>query len=198
MPNKKAEFLFRGESVADTHELVEQAKNGDQSAFTALLKPHLKIGYNVCYRITGSQHDAEDALAEAMALAYRGMAKFRGDAKFETWFYRIAANASKELMRRKKEAVYIQDDEDGEIQLADPAVSDTFRAVEGMGDITTALNSLSADAREAFVLASVVGLKIAEIAAHQGSSVSATKVRLHRARRTLREMLDTDGTLKRA
>lgn len=182
--------------MTDTQELVEQAKNGDQSAFTALLKPHLKIGYNVCYRITGSQHDAEDALAEAMGLAFRGMAKFRGDAKFETWFYRIAANASKELMRRKKEAVYIQDDEGGEIQLADPSVPDAFSAVEGMGDVTTALNSLSADAREAFVLASVVGMKIAEIASHQGSSVSATKVRLHRARRTLKDMMNTDGTLR--
>lgn len=65
-----------------------------------------------------------------------------------------------------------------------------------MGDVTTALNSLSADAREAFVLASVVGMKIAEIASHQGSSVSATKVRLHRARRTLKDMMNTDGTLK--
>lgn len=170
-------------------ELVEAARDGDSSAFASLVGGHRQRLYNVCYRICGNHHDAEDALQNALALAWRNLAKFRGASGFGTWVYRIASNTSLELIRRRKDETSLDEDVFGnEVQLADTAprfedqITDNDR-------LNTALESISAEAREALVLQAVGGLKISEIAAHQKSSVSATKVRLHRARKTLQEIL---------
>ena len=119
-----------------------------------------------------------------------GASRFRGESKFGTWFYRIASNAAVALVRKRKQEKPIDDDEDGYfIQLEDTAAA--FE--EQLADhdrLSIALQQINADSREALVLAEVAGLTYAEIAVHQNASLSAVKVRIHRAKKKLAELLE--------
>lgn len=174
-------------------ELIQQAKQGSQRAFSELLARNESKLWNVCLRITANHHDAEDAFAAAVYLGWKNLGKFRGESGFGTWMYRIASNASYEVVRKRRPEVSIDnplddDDTSRTMDIADP----TRHFEESLADndeLTTALAQLPEDAREALILSEVAGMKLAEIAEHQGASLSATKVRVHRARKTMRELL---------
>ena len=80
-------------------ELAAQAAAGDAAAFETLVSRHAGRVYRLAYRLTGSDADAQDVLQDAFLAAYRGLASFRGAARFSTWLYRIATNAA--LMHRR-------------------------------------------------------------------------------------------------
>ena len=65
---------------------------GDRSAFDVLVRRHQRAIYAVCYRFAGNHADASDLAQDAFVRAYRGLARFKGDAAFGTWLYRIAVN----------------------------------------------------------------------------------------------------------
>lgn len=91
-------------TVADSEpELVGRVRRGDQQAFAELAQANRGPAWAVCLRITGSVHDAEDALQDALAAAWQNIHRFRGDSKFSTWFFRIAANAALAVVRRRAE-----------------------------------------------------------------------------------------------
>lgn len=170
-------------------ELLNSALGGDQRAFAALVSRYQHIAWSVCIRITENRHDAEDALQIALASAWQNLGKFRGDAKFGTWFYRIVSNSAMAIVRKRKTEVSINNDDDGYfIELEDTTAAFEDRLTEN-DRLTTALQQLNDDAREAVVLAEVAGLSHAEIARHQNSTPNATKVRIHRAKKQLAELL---------
>jgi RNA polymerase sigma-70 factor (ECF subfamily) len=83
--------------------LVAEARDGDRSAFDALVRRTWADTYSLAFRLTGNAEDARDVCQEAYLRAYRGLRRFRGDARFTTWLYRITANcASTQLGRRRR------------------------------------------------------------------------------------------------
>ena len=80
-------------AIAD-EELAARAAAGDAGAFEALVGRHEARVYRLAYRLTGSDADARDVLQDAFLAAYRGLAAFRGAARFSTWLYRITTNLS--------------------------------------------------------------------------------------------------------
>ena len=174
----------------DDAELLSKAREGDERAFAELVTRYQHIAWSVCMRITENQHDAEDALQHALASTWKNLSRFRGESKFGTWFYRIASNAAVALVRKRKQEKPIDDDEDGYfIQLEDTAAA--FE--EQLADhdrLSIALQQINADSREALVRAEVAGLTYAEIAVHQNASLSAVKVRIHRAKKKLADLLE--------
>ncbi|MFC3850457.1 RNA polymerase sigma factor [Corynebacterium hansenii] len=175
-------------------EIVREALGGDQRAFAELVTRHRLKAWNVCLRICSDQHDAEDAFQSAIALAWRNLGKFRGNSGFGTWFYRIASNASLELVRSRRDVVSLDGElGDGkEVHLVGHSPSFENSVVDSQ-ELRAALEGLTPEAREAIVLFEIAGLKVAEIADHQQSTLSATKVRLHRARKQLASALVHDG-----
>lgn len=170
-------------------ELLSRAREGDQRAFAELVTRYQHIAWSVCVRITQHHQDAEDALQIALASAWQNLGRFRGEAKFGTWFYRIASNSAMALVRKRKPTQSIDDDDEGYvIELVDAASAFEERLAD-QDRLTTALQKLSDESREALVLAEVAGLSYAEIAVHQSASLSATKVRIHRAKKKLAELL---------
>lgn len=174
-------------------DLIQAAKNGDQSAFSSLIEEHQTRLWNVCLRITSNHHDAEDAFAAAVYLGWRNLPKFRGQSGFGTWMYRIASNAAYELVRKRRPEVSMDaprggDDDAPAMDFSDPA-RHFEESIADNDELSAALAHLPEDAREALILAEVAGMKLSEIAEHQGSSLTATKVRVHRARKTMRELL---------
>ncbi len=179
------------EPTRDTTELVAAAKGGDREAFDELVRVTHADTYTLAYRLTGDEEDARDVVQEAYLRAYRGLNRFRGDAQFSTWMYRITANcAATHLGRRARhrhdeleEAEAVADtrpDHDPQLR----ADADDLR-----GRLRVALDALPPRLRAVVVLRDVYDMPHESIAAELGISESAAKVRLHRARNKLREQL---------
>ena len=75
-------------------DLVSEARKGDRSAFEELVKLTYVDSYTLALRLVGDEEDARDVVQEAYLRAFRGLKRFRGDAQFTTWLYRITANCA--------------------------------------------------------------------------------------------------------
>lgn len=177
-----------GQEMVD---LVAAAKAGDQAAFEELVRVTHADAYTLAFRMTGNEEDAKDVVQEAYLRAWKGLKRFRGDAKFNTWLYRITANcAVTHLSRRTRDRHDVLDDDDS---APDTRVESDPAARLGAGDdrrlLQAALESLSPEMRAVVVLRDIYDLPHEAIAAELGISEGAAKVRLHRARKKLRERL---------
>jgi len=171
--------------------LVAAAKDGDRKAFDALVQATYAHAYTLAIRLTGNEEDARDVVQDAYLRAYKGLKRFRGDSSFSTWLYRITANcASTQLGRRNR---HRHEDLDEEAPLADErAETDPELRATAESDrerVSAALRALPPRLRAVVVLRDVYDLPHEAIAAELGISEAAAKVRLHRARRKLRERL---------
>ena len=165
------------------------ARSGDRDAFADLVRATYDATYTLAYRLTGNEEDARDVVQDAYLRAYRGIGNFRGDARVTTWLYRITANcASTHLGGRRR---HRHEPLDTDVDLIDvaPAADPVDRAVAADLRVTVeqAVAELPPRLRAVVVLRDVYDLSHEAIAAELGISETAAKVRLHRARRKLRE-----------
>jgi RNA polymerase sigma-70 factor (ECF subfamily) len=176
-------------------ELIGAAKAGDREAFDELVRRTFVDTFTLARRLTGNEEDARDVVQESYLRAWRGIGKFRGDAAFSTWLYRITANAASSHVhkRRRQRAEPFNDD----FEPADPhsgeQVEQHAESGEALARISVALDELPPKLRTVVVLKDVYGLSHEAIAEELGISVSAAKVRLHRGRRKLRDTLYEEG-----
>src|SRR2546426_4584 len=84
-------------------ELVEQAKNGDRLALETLALRHQAWIYNIAVRMVFNPHDAEEVTQEVLVKVITKLSSFKGESKFRTWLYRIAANHVLNMKRRRAE-----------------------------------------------------------------------------------------------
>jgi RNA polymerase sigma-70 factor (ECF subfamily) len=175
----------------DMVDLVRSAKNGDRAAFDELVRLTYAETYTLAYRLTGDEEDARDVVQESYLRAYRGLKRFRGDAQFTTWLYRITSNcASTQLGKRSRHRHEEIDDDAATDDLRVASNPDASLEAAALRDrLQAALLGLPPRLRAVVVLRDVYDLPHEAIAAELGISVSAAKVRLHRARRRLREDL---------
>lgn len=171
--------------------LVTAARSGDKSAFDELVKATYADMYTLAYRLTGNEEDARDVVQDAYLRAYRGLKRFRGDARFTTWMYRITANcASTHLAKRARNR---HDDlgEDFDVIDLHPGHNPERQAEYSFEreQVAEALTELPPRLRSVIVLRDVYDLSHGSIATELGITEAAAKVRLHRARRKLRERL---------
>jgi len=171
--------------------LVEAAVSGDKSAFEELVRRTTADTYTLALRLTGNEEDARDVTQEAYLRAYRGLDKFRGDARFTTWLYRITANCAS--THRSRQAKHRHDELIEEALPADtrPGSDPEARAEDSLDRdrVSAALQHLPENLRRVVVLRDVYDLPHEAIAAELGITEGAAKVRLHRARQKLRESL---------
>ncbi|MDP9418709.1 MAG: sigma-70 family RNA polymerase sigma factor [Actinomycetota bacterium] len=171
--------------------LVAAARQGDRLAFEELVRVTSAETYTLAYRLVGNEHDARDVVQEAYLRAYRAIGRFRGDAKFTTWMYRITANCAVTHLERRRRHRHeeLADDAplaDGNVE-RDPQARADASALRG--ELGVALQELPPRLRAVVVLRDIYDLPHEAIAAELGISETAAKVRLHRARRRLREQL---------
>ena len=186
--------MARSDSVMPTEvgELVAAAKAGDRGAFDALVKATYAQTYTLALRLTHNEEDARDVVQEAYLRAYKGLKKYRGDAQFSTWLYRITANTSSSMtQRRSRSRTDSLDDSGAEViderLFANPEASSEQSALHQR--LSTAVAELPPKLRTIVVLKDVYDLPHEAIAEELGISVAAAKVRLHRARKRLRDAL---------
>jgi RNA polymerase sigma-70 factor (ECF subfamily) len=173
-------------------ELVTAAKAGDRGAFDELVKVTYAQTYTLALRLTHNEEDARDVVQEAYLRAYKGLKKYRGDAQFTTWLYRITANCAATHLGKGNKHRH-EDLEDSAATLyderpeSDPAISADATILRDR--VNAALAHLPPRLRAVVVLRDVYDLPHEEIAQELGITEAAAKVRLHRARKQLRERL---------
>jgi RNA polymerase sigma-70 factor, ECF subfamily len=171
--------------------LVAAARDGDPDAFEEVVRATYVDTYTLAFRLTGDEEDARDVVQESYLRAYRGLGRFRGDAQFTTWLYRITANcASTHLGRRSRFRHDLLADDLPVADLhpdADP--SGKFDSAATHDRLMDALRELPPKLRAVVVLRDIYDLPHDTIAKELGISETAAKVRLHRARKKLRDSL---------
>lgn len=176
-------------------ELIAKAKQGDLSAFEALILKHEKIVYNVALRMMNHSEDARDISQEVFLKAYRSLAQFDERAAFSTWLYRITHNTCIDEMRKRKgkQSYSLEEElenEDGTMQrqVADAGDTPEKRLLreEKKSEILRALDTLSAEHKAAIVLRDIKGLSYEEIAEILELSLGTVKSRISRARNQLK------------
>ena len=182
---------------ADDHQVaawVEAAQGGDREAFQELVAASYRDVFTLALRLCRSEDDALDVTQEAYLRAYRSLDKFRGDSKFSTWVYRITANCASSYLKKRSRHRHEELDEHREPADAEPSRDPVGRAesTELRARLDEALGTLAPKLRAVVVLRDIYDLPHDDIASELGISVSASKVRLHRARHQLRDELLPD------
>lgn len=185
MPPTRAIVLV---DTMSERELVARAKDGEVDAFEALYRKHEKRTYGLCLRMVGDPSRAEDLTQEAFVRAWEKLGSFRGKSAFSTWLHRLTVNLVlgeiRSRSRRKEMGV-----ETEELQVV-PDPRPTPLPESGI-DLERAIGMLPSQARTVFALHDIEGFRHSEIADALGIAVGTSKAHLHRARRILRQVLQS-------
>lgn len=167
-------------------DLIGRAQAGDRWAFGELVRLHREGVVNVVYRMCGDGHLAEDAAQEAFIRAWKHLPKYRPYAPFRNWLYRIATNVARDVLRRERETVDVE-----QLPLATSRAgpeTSLVRAQRGER-VRAAVLALPEASREALVLREYEGLSYREIADTLDIPIGTVMSRLNYARKRLGEML---------
>lgn len=183
--------------MADERLLIKQAKQGDMEAFHELVESSKLNVYRLAFDMLRNRHDAEDVSQDVFLQAYRSLDKFRGDAKWSTWLYRITVNTcldrNKSAMRKALD--YREDiGSDGPTEISrqphDAVLPD--RSAEStliQGHVERALGCLSTQERTVFVLRHYHDLSLKQIAESLSVAEGTVKSYLFRAVQRLQREL---------
>lgn len=181
-------------------DLLAQASRGNRDAFGELVRRYEKKVLALSNRLCGNPDDGADAAQEAFVSAWQGLPRFRGDANFSTWLYRLTSNACMDLLRRRQRrdahAGPSLDDIEARVDVPDPAPApqETVERRELRQEIRDALQALSPEHRQVLILREIHQLSYDEIGRVLSLDAGTVKSRIHRARESLRKILVERGT----
>jgi RNA polymerase sigma-70 factor, ECF subfamily len=170
-------------------QIVQQTLNGEVEAFGVLVRRWEGKVYGLSYRMLGQYEDARDACQEIFIAVYRNLGKFRGEAKFSSWLYRIAMNCCHDRLRaRSMHTVAL--DESMAIPVDGSAQGDLERQ-QKIDHVRTALNALPYELRQVVIMKEYEGLTFKEISEILNIPVSTAKTRLYTGLDQLKKRLLT-------
>jgi RNA polymerase sigma-70 factor (ECF subfamily) len=175
--------------------LVDHCLDGQEAAARDLFRRHRGRVHATLYRVLGGNRDMDDLLQEVFVQVFGSLRSWRAEASLATWIDRIAVRVAWRYIgqRRARVALELVD-----VDAASAEVTGARRASarDGVRRLYAALDTLSPAARLAFTLHELDGRPMAEVAEITGSSVTATKLRVWRARRTLHAHAAGDPVLR--
>lgn len=167
-------------------DLVQRAKNGDQTAFRALYDANVDRVFGLCFRMVGDEEQTREYTQDAFVRAWQCLDQFRGDSAFSTWLHAIAVsvvlNGLRKVDRRRKRERSLEDARPltQRKAVSEPGVADELKkAVDGLPEIY----------RTVFLMYDLEGFRHKEIGEVLGVPVGTSKARLSRARELLRAAL---------
>ena len=166
-------------------DLVERARKGDREAFAVLVHQVSDGLYAVAWRILRDSTLAEDALQNALVLAWRRLPKLRDPDRFEAWIHRILVHAcydESERTRAWRRSVTV-------LPIELPSPSDGPSTVADRDELERAFRHVSIEQRAVFVLHHYLGLPLVEVAELLGVPAGTARSRLHYATLALRDAL---------
>jgi RNA polymerase sigma-70 factor (ECF subfamily) len=190
VPGVPAETARMGGGIPD-EEVVRRVLAGDGASFEILMRRHNQRVYRAIRAVLrGDSADVEDAMQQSYLQAYRSLAGFQGASSFATWLTRIALNVALGIVRRQRVAADLAP-EVGEMTggARDEGPEAGVARREAAELLERAVGRLGDEHRVVFMLREVEQLSTAETAEALDLTEENVKVRLHRARLALRELL---------
>jgi RNA polymerase sigma-70 factor (ECF subfamily) len=183
-------------AIVDDAELVAAAQGGDRDAFEELVRRTYTNTFTLARRLTGDVEDARDVTQDVYLRAWRGIGKFRGEAQFSTWLYRITANTANTHLRkqRRHRAQPLDEFNDPVETRSESQPAAAVEAADLLERVSAAIDELPEKLRQVVVLRDVYDLSHESIGEELGITVTAAKVRLHRARRKLHDVVYDTGS----
>lgn len=173
----------------------EEAKTSQAPDFDALTRKHRDSVYRQMIRTCGNREDAEDVLVEALLKAYRHLDQLRDSAAFRAWLAQIAQRVCWQLRQRETLQPLMQlsvlEDEGREIPASQPAPDAELARRQMKQMLEDAISTLPEAYRSVYRLRELDDRSGDDVAVELGISRAAMKSRLHRARRLVRERLDS-------
>ena len=172
-------------------EVVERVLAGDTSLFEILMRRYNQRLFRVARSILADDAEAEDVMQDAYVRAFRELAGFRGEARFSTWLTRIACYEALARARKRRRLVPIAGGEplDPPQKTAGPEREMENRELQTV--LREAVEVLPDPLRTVFCLREIEGLSTEQTADLLDLTLENVRVRLHRAKRSLRQTLDT-------
>jgi RNA polymerase sigma-70 factor (ECF subfamily) len=202
-PKSRATTAQKGKSkpMAGHDPLIARAQAGDEKAFNELFLRHRGDVTRLVYRVLGPSNDVEDVVQDVFVHVYRSLPKFRGDAKFSTWLYRLTLNVARMHLRRGRSRPRFADVEvpehrrDGKPAETPDVVHERGERVRALYDL---LETLSEKKRTVLVLHDLEGMPAKEIAGVVDAPVLTVRTRLFYARKELYAAIAADPRLRPA
>ncbi|MET3574428.1 RNA polymerase sigma factor SigW [Bhargavaea ullalensis] len=178
---------------------IKQVLKGDQSAFEEIVSLYQNRLYQVCYRMLGNRHEAEDITQEAFIRAYINLHTFDQKRKFSTWLYRIATNLCIDRIRKKKPDAFLDApvpgteglDHYSSIAHDSPLPEEEVERMELQDRVQYEIGRLPDKYRSAIVLRYIEELPLQEISEILELPLGTVKTRIHRGREALRKQMKT-------
>lgn len=176
---------------------IKQLKKGDQNAFAEIVELFKDKVYQLCYRMVGNAHDAEDIAQEAFIRAYVNINSYDTNRKFSTWLYRIATNLSIDRLRKRKPDYFLDAEIEGtegltmysQIPSDEIQPDERVESLEFQEWIQQEINELPVMYRSVIVLKYIEELSLKEIGEILDLPIGTVKTRIHRGREALRKRL---------
>jgi RNA polymerase sigma-70 factor (ECF subfamily) len=165
--------------------LAKRAARGDADAFEQLVLRYQDRLYTLALRVTLSEPDARDCVQEGLISAWRAIDRFRGDARFSTWIYRIVLRKAYDVLDRRKRTAE---------PMEEIVIASIDRPADDRLDLIAALATLEPEFRAAVVACDIIGMGMDEAAAALEVPAGTVKSRLSRARSRLAVELETHRT----
>jgi RNA polymerase sigma factor (sigma-70 family) len=186
-------------TLCDTRKLVQSLKDRKPGSFELLYATYGRKIYNLAFRMTGSQADAEDITQETFLQVYHKVGDFREESQLYTWMYAITKNLCYQFFKRTKKNSFVSFETliDAALDAECPSDLKTLEKEEREGLIgqikegclTGLLRCLPFYQRAAFIFHTLLHLPVRDVAEILGKSEGATKVLIYRAKRNLKEFL---------
>lgn len=166
--------------------VIAACQQGDARAFREVFDLYKDRVYALCRHMAGNAEDAEDLAQETFAAAFQNIGTYRAEAAFGTWLYRIAANRCLNRLRQRRPEEAL---ERFPVTAPDPSPEDLMVRKELNGHLEAAVAGLPEHLRLVFVLGTLEGMRYKDIADICHCSEEAVKMRVHRARKQVRDAM---------
>ena len=183
-------------------ELLIKAKNGDIDAFETIIKLYEQKICSTIFYMVKNENIVEDLAQEVFIKVYKNISKFNEESSLYTWIYRITMNTCIDQIKKEKKITYINtyiDTDEGEVEIQ---FEDESQRLDEIIDnklkresLIKAIKSLPAEQRALIVLRDIRQFKYMEIAEMLKLNLGTVKSKISRARQTLKESLEKDGTI---
>lgn len=172
-------------------DLVEAARRGDQAAFMDLVRPRSNRLFAVAQRILRDIDRAEDALQDALVIAWRDLRALRDPDRFDAWLHRLLVNVCiAQARRERRRTVNLR-----VLPVDGPAAPDDLITIAQRDELERGFRRLPPEQRAILVLHHFLGYPPSEIAETLGIPAGTARSRLHNAHRAMRAALEADARL---
>lgn len=177
------------EAINDERALIEAAARGDRLAFRRLYDHYFDYVLRNVTRLIGHSSELEDIIQDVFVQVHHSLDAFRFDCTFTTWLYRVTRNVTISHLRKRPSTVELKD---WRALRADNTAWSKLEARDLLRVLNAALENVSVEYREAFLLHEIEGMKLREIAELTGESLNTIAARVRRTREKLQATLEAN------